>query len=57
MLDDAGPRRWRSNSDFTIVTGASGFLGVTVIAAVLECGGDVVGLDVVETPKADDWCE
>lgn len=46
-----------SKDDIWTVTGASGFLGVTVAAAILESGGDVVCLDVMEAPKPDDWGE
>ncbi|KAI6084256.1 oxidoreductase [Hypoxylon rubiginosum] len=38
-----------------IVTGANGFIGTTVAASILESGGDVVCLDVVETPTSSDW--
>ncbi|KAK9770837.1 putative D-arabinitol 2-dehydrogenase [Seiridium cardinale] len=38
-----------------IVTGASGFLGTTVAGSILESGGDVVCLDVVDAPKPADW--
>lgn len=37
------------------VTGASGFLGTTVAASVLETGGDVICLDVMDSPKSSDW--
>ncbi|KAI1504791.1 oxidoreductase [Biscogniauxia marginata] len=38
-----------------VVTGASGFLGTTVAASVLESGGDVVCLDIAATPISTDW--
>ncbi|CAG9994398.1 unnamed protein product [Clonostachys byssicola] len=38
-----------------VVTGATGFLGTTVAATILESGGDVVCLDVMETPSSADW--
>ncbi|KAI1763547.1 oxidoreductase [Hypoxylon sp. FL1150] len=38
-----------------VVTGANGFLGTTVAASILESGGDVLCLDVVETPTSSDW--
>lgn len=37
------------------VTGAGGFLGTTVASTILEVGGDVVCLDVMEAPKGSDW--
>ncbi|KAH7127616.1 oxidoreductase [Dactylonectria macrodidyma] len=40
-----------------VVTGASGFLGTTVAKSIIESGGDVVCLDVVEKPESADWDE
>ncbi|KAJ4315830.1 hypothetical protein N0V84_008164 [Fusarium piperis] len=40
-----------------VVTGASGFLGTTVAKSIIESGGDVVCLDVVEKPQSADWDE
>ncbi|CAJ2511421.1 Uu.00g070460.m01.CDS01 [Anthostomella pinea] len=37
------------------VTGANSFLGITVAAAILESGGDVVCLDAVDVPTSSDW--
>ncbi|KAI1343299.1 oxidoreductase [Xylariaceae sp. FL0016] len=38
-----------------VVTGASGFLGTTVAASILESGGDVVCIDVVDEPESSEW--
>ncbi|KAJ5807970.1 hypothetical protein N7474_009239 [Penicillium riverlandense] len=38
-----------------LVTGAGGFLGTTVTESILESGGDVICLDVMDTPKALEW--
>ncbi|KAM0561262.1 hypothetical protein ACHAPJ_003140 [Fusarium lateritium] len=38
-----------------IVTGAGGFLGTTVAKSIVESGGDVVCLDVVQKPSSADW--
>ncbi|KAI0025803.1 oxidoreductase [Xylariomycetidae sp. FL0641] len=38
-----------------VVTGANGFLGTTLATAILESGGDVVCLDVMESPTSADW--
>ncbi|OAA63406.1 oxidoreductase, short chain dehydrogenase/reductase family [Niveomyces insectorum RCEF 264] len=46
---------FKLNDRTIIVTGASGFLGIHVSTAILESGGDVVGLDVGETPPAAHW--
>lgn len=46
---------FRLNDRTVVVTGASGFLGVQVSTAILESGGDVVGLDIVESPPAQVW--
>ncbi|KAI0171225.1 oxidoreductase [Pestalotiopsis sp. NC0098] len=46
---------FRLDGRTVIVTGASGFLGTTVAASVLETGGDVICLDVVDSPKSSDW--
>ncbi|KAJ4251060.1 hypothetical protein NW762_011711 [Fusarium torreyae] len=40
-----------------LVTGATGYLGVTVTKAILESGGDVVCLDLVEKPPTKAWDE
>jgi nucleoside-diphosphate-sugar epimerase len=37
------------------VTGAGGFLGTTVAQSIVESGGDVVCLDVVQNPASADW--
>ncbi|KAL1852837.1 hypothetical protein Daus18300_012000 [Diaporthe australafricana] len=38
-----------------VVTGAAGFLGTTVAKAIIESGGDVIGLDVGEEPQSAAW--
>ncbi|ETS78615.1 hypothetical protein PFICI_10677 [Pestalotiopsis fici W106-1] len=38
-----------------IITGASGFLGTTVAQSVMESGGDVVCLDIMDSPKSAEW--
>ncbi|KAL6356952.1 hypothetical protein LRP88_10565 [Fusarium phalaenopsidis] len=40
-----------------LVTGATGYLGVTVTKAILESGGDVVCLDLVDQPPKKTWDE
>lgn len=37
------------------VTGGAGALGSAVVAGILESGGDVVCLDVVDTPGEATW--
>ncbi|CAK7200419.1 hypothetical protein SEUCBS139899_003114 [Sporothrix eucalyptigena] len=46
---------FKLNDRTVLVTGASGFLGVQVSTAILESGGDVVGLDIVESPSTEVW--
>ncbi|CAK7215059.1 hypothetical protein SCUCBS95973_002348 [Sporothrix curviconia] len=43
------------NDRTVIVTGASGFLGVQAATAILESGGDVVGLDILASPRSAAW--
>ncbi|KAJ6044999.1 uncharacterized protein N7446_003200 [Penicillium canescens] len=38
-----------------IVTGAAGFMGTTLTEAMLESGADVVCLDVMSSPKQEEW--
>ncbi|KAE8349944.1 hypothetical protein BDV28DRAFT_163277 [Aspergillus coremiiformis] len=38
-----------------VITGAHGFLGTTLAMAILESGGDVVCLDLPESPTAENW--
>lgn len=38
-----------------VVSGGSGALGTALVAAVLESGGDVVCLDLPETPNSEAW--
>ncbi|KAJ5084728.1 hypothetical protein NUU61_009307 [Penicillium alfredii] len=40
---------------FLSVTGAGGLVGTTVTQAILESGGDVVCLDVMEAPNQAEW--
>ena len=39
------------------VTGGAGALGSAVVEAVLESGGDVVCLDVVDAPAEGQWSD
>ncbi|OAA54714.1 oxidoreductase, short chain dehydrogenase/reductase family [Niveomyces insectorum RCEF 264] len=38
-----------------ILTGGAGYLGIELAECVMECGADVVSLDVVASPPADRW--
>lgn len=38
-----------------IVTGGARGLGITLATAVLEAGGDVVCIDILSEPNADEW--
>lgn len=42
-------------TDFLGVTGAAGFVGVEISGTILESGGDVVCLDVIDAPPVDSW--
>ncbi|KAI1841787.1 hypothetical protein JX265_007109 [Neoarthrinium moseri] len=46
---------FRLDGRTVVVTGASGFLGTTVTESVLESGGDVICLDVLDKPTAPSW--
>ncbi|KAI0144475.1 oxidoreductase [Xylariaceae sp. FL1272] len=46
---------FRLDGRTVVITGANGFLGTTVAAAVLESGADVVCLDVMDNPTSTDW--
>ncbi|KAG9250478.1 oxidoreductase [Emericellopsis atlantica] len=46
---------FRLDNRTIIVTGAGGFLGTTVAKTIIESGGDVVCLDLVENPQSVYW--
>lgn len=46
---------FRLDNRTIIVTGATGFLGTTVAKAIVESGGDVIGLDLVPEPTSQAW--
>ncbi|KAI1321398.1 oxidoreductase [Xylariaceae sp. FL0255] len=46
---------FRLDDRTVVITGANGFLGITVAVAVLESGADVICLDVMEKPTSTDW--
>ena len=39
------------------MTGGAGFLGIEVTGAILESGGDVLSLDIVQAPPEEHWSE
>ncbi|KAI8711961.1 hypothetical protein NCS52_01461200 [Fusarium sp. LHS14.1] len=40
-----------------IITGGAGYLGIEVAGTILETGGDVVCLDVLDKPPAEPWSQ
>ena len=39
----------------TVITGGGRGLGIVLASAVIEAGGDIVCLDLLPTPSADEW--
>ncbi|KAF2485799.1 dehydrogenase with different specificitie [Neohortaea acidophila] len=55
-----GPERstaslFRLDDRTIVISGGAGYLGMEVAGAVLECGGDVVLMDVVDAPPKHAW--
>lgn len=40
---------------FFTVTGAAGFLGLEIASTVLAAGGDVLALDLADSPPEQGW--
>ncbi|KAF0324337.1 short chain dehydrogenase reductase family [Colletotrichum asianum] len=46
---------FRLDNRTIIITGGAGYLGVEAAGCILDSGGDVVCLDVVEKPRTEVW--
>ncbi|RSL43678.1 hypothetical protein CEP54_014991 [Fusarium duplospermum] len=48
---------FRLDGRTVIITGGAGYLGIEVAGSILETGGDVICLDVLENPPAEPWSQ